>query len=143
MSFYVNEISCGQLTFVGYTLIRSAFYQVNSLSYSLLSTCLYFQQLALWPLPVFTYWVKIYFQEHYSDPSNKLTLDRAIHLDECLSRVTNDQSLSQILKRIFSKDYYKQLVLTEIGGIPYSYRRGKVDSLTKEVESKLRSSEPL
>lgn len=71
------------------------------------------------------------------------SLDRAVHLDECLSRVTNDQSLSQILKRIFSKDYYKQLVLTEIGGIPYSYRRGKVDSLTKEVESKLRSSEPL
>jgi len=109
---------CGQLTLIGYSIIRGGeFYQPP----------------ALMPLVYFSFRMKRYFSEQYAEPSRKLTLERAIELDEN-SSVRKGDSPPQV---VFNCDYYKQPILTESSDEPLPYRSNRDDQMTVEARLKL------
>lgn len=119
---------CGQCTFMGYSLIRGGYYQ----------------PLAIVPLIFFSLWTMTYFHENYAQPSDRLTLERAMELDkkvEIVENATTRQKRKEmncpIPKDTFSKDHYKQPVLTEKHGYPLFYRMGKEDELTLKARERL------
>merc|ERR1712194_32801 len=94
-----------QLTFIGYSLIRKAVFQIILLA----------------PLPFVTVYFGLLVQQRYFDPSKKLSLERAINID-------SHQSLE------FSDEVYQQPVLTKIASVPMcSQTSGVNDSILKDV----------
>merc|ERR1711957_277937 len=94
-----------QLTFIGYSLIRKAVFQIILLA----------------PLPFVTVYFGLLVQQRYFDPSKKLSLERAINID-------THQSLE------FSDEVYQQPVLTKKASVPMcSQTSGVNDSILKDV----------
>ena len=97
------------------------------------------------PLIAFTFWTTIYFRQHYVDPSNSLTLELALELDEKIkervaargSEISSDGK-SVIPQDTFDPNYYKQPVITEPDGEPLFYRIDRQDYMTKEVRKQLK-----
>jgi len=121
-------LMCGQLTFMGYSIIRGGHYQ----------------PLALAPLVYFSFWTMNYFKVHYAEPSNRLTLERAMELDGLVAKVELASSPRRrktasilIPQDSFSSDHYKQAVLTEKHSEPLFYREDREDELTVEAREKL------
>ena len=136
---------CGQLTLLGYFLVRGCRYQT----------------IVLIPLPVFTIYGMRYFRMHYADPSKMLSLERAREYDR-MSEYDDDQqggsgSSSGLMgspslpgsprnglesrKVNFDKNSYRQPVLTERVIEPLPYRRGRDDEMTvqaRELLSRIR-----
>ncbi len=140
---------CGQLTFIGYSIIRGGHYQVSFKTCNL-SLILHaqitktVQPLALVPLVFFSLWTMNYFRTNFAEPSKRLTLERAMELDEHTTRVERTASpLRRRRKGIaipqdsFSREHYKQPVLTEKHNVPRFYRVGETDALTVEAREKL------
>jgi len=101
-----------QMTFIGYSLIRKAMFQIILLA----------------PLPFMTVFFTTVVQHRYFDPSKKLSLERAIKIDTHL-----DQSLE------FSDEVYQQPVLTEKASAPLcSQIDGVDDSNVTDVIENLR-----
>lgn len=92
-----------QMTFIGYSIIRKAVYQIILLA----------------PLPFITVFFTILVQQRYFDPSKKLSLERAIKID-----TLSDQSLE------FSDEVYQQPVLTEKEHVPMC---SQTDEVVKDV----------
>jgi len=125
---------CGQVTLIGYCSIRGGFYQ----------------PLFLAPLVYISFWMKRYFDTRYADPSKKLTLERAIELDEKIgtflasSKGVRPKSPGKKKNGMppqiaFTSDYYRQPVLTEPPGEPLPYRSGRDDEMT--IESRVHLSQ--
>jgi len=123
---------CGQITFIGYTYIRGGFYQ----------------PLFLAPLVYISFWMMRYFDTRYGEPSKKLTLERAIELDEKIGTfsvskrgvrpASPGKRKNAIPPQIaFTSDYYRQPVLTEPPGEPLPYRSGRDDPMTIEARVQL------
>jgi hypothetical protein len=117
---------CGQVTFLGYTIIRGCYYQ----------------PVALLPLPLITIWVMRFFEQTYAIPSKRLSLERAREYD----RFTNDTSReegelsergAEERRKIFDRDSYRQPVLTEVVTKPWMYRRGIPDPETMQVHEQM------
>jgi len=102
---------CGQITLIGYSILRVGFYQPA----------------AMLPLPFYTLGMINFFKVMYEEPSSYLSLERAIDLDgQPTSRETPRQ------------DVYRQPVLTEAATRPYKYRRsGDDESVMSEGMSVL------
>lgn len=130
---------CGQLTLIGYFLIRGC----------------RLQALFLLPLPVVTVFGMRYFRQHYADPSLLLSMERAREYDRVAEFYDYDEpSLDdraglvltpsspnglESRRRNFDKDCFRQPVLTEGVIKPLPYRRGRPDELTvkaKEILSR-------
>jgi hypothetical protein len=160
---------CGQLTFMGYTIVRGGhFEQVSEpeshafpwfsfnlslfLTLSIFDRCMISHQaLSLLPLIASTLWTMQYFQTHFTDPSKRLTLELAKELDtkieeldssrrHPLSEPFGEKETNVIPQDSFDRNYYKQPVLTEPHGEPMYYRIERQDSLTKTTRDKLRGS---
>lgn len=151
-----------QITFLGYVVIRGNHHEVsfgaaradlNKTCRTILSHLLSFQPIFLVPLPFITVWVMRYFRRHYAEPSNRLSLERAIQRDllsdlktSIRQRTRNYAGLAMEDTRIkFDKNHYKQPILTEKAMEPIVYRRDREDPTTKgkqRVVSRLRSSDP-
>eukprot|EP00557_Chaetoceros_sp_GSL56_P003961 CAMPEP_0176502360 /NCGR_PEP_ID=MMETSP0200_2-20121128/14707_1 /TAXON_ID=947934 /ORGANISM="Chaetoceros sp., Strain GSL56" /LENGTH=1124 /DNA_ID=CAMNT_0017901417 /DNA_START=137 /DNA_END=3511 /DNA_ORIENTATION=+ len=119
---------CGQLTFMGYSIIRGGHYQ----------------PLALVPLVYFSVWTMSYFQTTYAEPSKRLTLERAKELDDYFARIERSSSPAEqrnIPKNRFAADHYKQPVLTEKRSLPLFYRSGQEDPLTVHIRNELNSGD--
>ena len=117
---------CGQLTFLGYTIIRGCYYQ----------------PIVLVPLPVITIWVMRFFEQTYAIPSMKLSLERARDYDiftNEISQEEGDPSQRGISERrkTFNRNSYRQPVLTEMVKKPWMYRRGSIDQETALVHQQL------
>jgi len=123
---------CGQITFIGYTVMREAFYE----------------PIFLFPLPLSSIWVMWYFRKHYANPGKSLSLERAMELDHiCDSKMTATsipkspkearKNLLRKSKSSFSADAYRQPVLAEKALEPLSYRRGQADPLTEDAKNHL------
>ena len=117
---------CGQLTFLGYTIIRGCYYQ----------------PIVLLPLPMITIWVMRFFERTYAIPSMKLSLERARDYDNFtnhISRETGEHSERGVAERlkIFDRNSYRQPVLTEMVKKPWMYRRGLADPETVAVQAQL------
>merc|ERR1712038_1169013 len=85
-----------------------------------------------------------YFKVHFANPSTRLTLERAKDIDELIRSYAQNASsprLLQIPQASFSKDHYKQPILTEKYGTPFFYRLEREDVLTKEARRRLRSGD--
>jgi hypothetical protein len=93
----VISLILGQLTFIGYCLIRRG----------------KIQPILLIPLPLFTIRVMRYFRRHYGDPGRFLSLEMARKIDKH-PPVQNSE---------FNKDAYRQPVLAEGVAAPMAYRR--------------------
>ena len=90
-----------QLTFIGYTLIRKGVFQVKLLHLSLLYVStnevsshyvisLFLRQIILLaPLPFLTAYFTYYIDNRYVRPSKKLSLERAVKIDNLLEVLTN------------------------------------------------------
>ena len=91
---------CGQMTFLGYVILRQGVYQ----------------PLLLFPLPFVTTSVMRKFEKLYINPSTHLSLQRAQQLD-CDER-------EMILRKDFSKDTFRQpaLATEAVCPLPYRYR---------------------
>lgn len=87
---------CGQLTLIGYSIMRAGFYQA----------------LMMFPLPIITMKMMDVFKKLYVTPGMCLSVERAVELD----RQTNVQST-------FSPDVYRQPVLTEKFAEPQNRRQ--------------------
>jgi len=89
---------CGQLTLIGYMILREAYYQ----------------PFVLLPLPVFTTLVMRSFAQEYDNPSAQLSLERAKDLDH-----------NSMVRLQFTENLYRQPVLTEgkIEPSPYRIRK--------------------
>jgi len=88
-----------------------------------------------------------YFRVHYAEPSNRLTLERAMELDKQVAAVEasnsprrRKKSFMMIPKDSFDGDHYKQPVLTEKHSQPLFYRADREDELTLEARDKLGES---
>ena len=122
---------CGQLTLLGYFIIRGCRYQT----------------LLLIPLPLFTVYGMRYFKHHYADPSKLLSMERAREYDrvaECEDEVPASPGLMgsprngiESRRRNFDKNSYRQPVLTETVIEPLPYRRGKIDEMTMQARELL------
>lgn len=77
---------CGQLTFIGYSMLREGFYQA----------------LMTFPLPVITIKMMDVFKNLYEVPSRNISVERAVELD-----------MQRNAAAAFSPDVYRQPVLTE------------------------------
>jgi hypothetical protein len=77
---------CGQLTFIGYSILREGFYQA----------------LMTFPLPVITIKMMNVFKNLYEVPGRSISVERAVELDILRNAAT-----------AFSPDVYRQPVLTE------------------------------
>lgn len=85
-----------------------------------------------------------YFQTHYAEPSNRLTLERAKELDDFFGKIESSSSATEqrkIPKNRFTSDHYKQPVLTEKRSMPLFYRSGQEDTLTQQVRDELSSGD--
>lgn len=124
---------CGQLTFIGYSMIRQG----------------HWQPLFLSPLPFITVYMMQYFRKNYAEPSEQLSLERAVELDYDFDFMASFSQGSgthgagtQNVGTTFREDAYRQPVLTEEAGIPLPYRRGEEgDELTEQAIRELRSKE--
>ena len=94
---------CGQLTFLGYCVIRRG----------------KIQPILLVPLPFITYFTMMHFRRHYGDPGKSLSLERARQID---LNPPSDTSK-------FDRDAYRQPVLAEGVVEPMPYRRGYAPSM--------------
>jgi hypothetical protein len=86
---------CGQVTLIGYTVLRGGIYQ----------------PLLLIPLPFVTYIMMQTFERRHVEPSFQLSLERAQELDQ-----------DSMVKIRFTEDFYRQPVLTEepkLDPLPY------------------------
>lgn len=125
---------CGQVTLIGYTILRASFYQVRSRSEVLI--CLYLRSsisqiisfgslpnkpLALLPLPFITYMMMQSFHRIYQEPSEQLSFERATQLDQ-----------KSMVKIRFDEDLYRQPVMAE----------GKVDPLPYRITSHYTTATP-
>jgi hypothetical protein len=118
---------CGQLTFMGYSTIRGGHYQ----------------PICILPLVYFTVQMMYHFRVHYAEPSKRLTLERAMQLDEefrTISSKGHRKNKKGPPQDNFSKDHYKQPVLTEKFGEPMFYRHGIEDELTLEARATLQKA---
>ena len=126
---------CGQLTLIGYFLIRGCKYQT----------------LILFPLPVCTVIGMQTFKKHYADPSKVLSLERAREYDR-VADAEDDPNTTRPAggmgldsprngfdsrRRNFDKNCFRQPVLTERVVEPLPYRRGKDDEMTKQARELL------
>ena len=98
------------------------------------STIPYGKPLALVPLIYFCLWSMNYLKTNFSEPSKRLALERAISLDEYTQVMESLPSLE------FSKEHYKQPVLTEPSGEPFFYRSDCDDAETLDVQAKVRGN---
>jgi hypothetical protein len=117
---------CGQLTFLGYTVIRGCYYQ----------------PVALLPLPIITFWVMRFFEQTYAIPSMKLSLERARDYDLFMNEMSTEPGPMAARgaaerRKLFQKNAYRQPVLTELVKKPWMYRRGSVDPETESVRKQL------
>lgn len=87
---------CGQITLVGYTVLRQGFYQ----------------PMLLLPLPLYTWSMMAYFKRIFEDPAGNLSLERAIELDK-------------LDTLIFDATVYRQPILIEGDLGPISHNRGE------------------
>jgi len=85
-----------------------------------------------------------YFRVNYAEPSNRLTLERAMELDKQVAAVEESTSPDRrqetsivIPNDSFTGDHYKQPVLTEKHSEPLFYRADREDELTLEARDKL------
>jgi len=85
---------CGQITSLGYTIIREGFYQA----------------IVLLPLPFITFIMMQSFQRCYVGPGSQLSLEKAVELDK-----------DSMVKIHFREDFFKQPILAEgiIEPMPY------------------------
>jgi len=86
----------GQVTLIGYTLVREGFYQF----------------VALLPLPFLTFLMMKSFQWRYEEPGAQLSLEKAIKLDR-----------DSIVSVHFQEDMFEQPVLREGNASPQPFRR--------------------
>ena len=70
---------CGQITLVGYTVLRQGFYQPT----------------LLLPLPIYTLGMMSYFKRVFEDPAGNLSLERAVALDKVETLVYDDTAYLQ------------------------------------------------
>jgi len=98
---------CGQLTLIGYTILREAYYQ----------------PLALFPLPAITAIMMRSFTQHYEVPSTQLSLEMAKDLDD-----------NSMVKLQFTEDHYRQPVMAEKRAEPLPYRAER-NGVADEVKS--------
>jgi hypothetical protein len=123
-------LMCGQLTLIGYTTIRQSYYE----------------PIWLLPLPVFTVWVMTYFRKHYADASITLSMERAMECDRIsdlkasmAAGVPHEKGLANRERaRVFDREAYRQPVLGVHAMEPMPYRRGTLDTMTKDSCSLLR-----
>ena len=111
-----------QLTFIGYSLIRKAVFQVRTISFAhtpysfrlhthlivaplIIPHC---QIILLAPLPFMTAFFHHFMHHRYVEPSTKLSLERAVKIDA-------QSNLSDVQ---FSFEAYKQPILSEKASIP-------------------------
>mmetsp|Transcript_4433 Transcript_4433/g.6777 ORF Transcript_4433/g.6777 Transcript_4433/m.6777 type:complete len:133 (-) Transcript_4433:172-570(-) len=94
------------------------------------------QPMAMLPLIYFTFWTMRYFRRNYTKPHNRLTMERAMELDEEV-KISNNQG-REVPPKSFSCEHYKQPVLTEASRHPFFYRMGQEDPMTAEARRKLR-----
>jgi len=87
---------CGQVTLIGYSILREGFYQ----------------PLVLFPLPIISILMMRVFQRLYTDPGKYLSLERAMQLDK---HATDELT--------FGEDTYRQPVLAEKAVEPQAYRK--------------------
>eukprot|EP00566_Odontella_aurita_P003015 CAMPEP_0113599678 /NCGR_PEP_ID=MMETSP0015_2-20120614/42281_1 /TAXON_ID=2838 /ORGANISM="Odontella" /LENGTH=1029 /DNA_ID=CAMNT_0000507843 /DNA_START=376 /DNA_END=3466 /DNA_ORIENTATION=+ /assembly_acc=CAM_ASM_000160 len=122
---------CGQLTFIGYSLIRQG----------------HWQPIFLAPLPFITVYMMGYFKENYTEPSQQLSLERAVDLDYHSDQMASPEGSvtlgagAQNIGMAFHRYAYRQPVLAEGVGMPMPYRRGEEDDLTEKLIRDLRRSE--
>ena len=126
---------CGQLTFMGYSIVRGGHVT---------------QVLTIVPLIMYTLWAMKYFETNFVEPSRRLTLELARELDEQMEEIAKSRPPSQphsmlggghesvLPQDTFDKRFYKQPVMTESYGEPMFYRFGKQDPMTKEIRKKLK-----
>lgn len=120
----------GQLTFIGYLITRGFF----------------FQPIFLLPLPLISVWGLRFFNHHYAEPSKRLSLERAREYDKVTemlgARVAGTESRSdfgiEARRTQFTKDSYRQPVLTQKAMEPKAYRKGQRDPLTEESRTQLK-----
>jgi Calcium-dependent channel, 7TM region, putative phosphate len=129
---------CGQLTLLGYFLVRGCRYQT----------------ILLIPLPVFTVYGMQYFRNHYADPSKLLSMERAREYDR-ISELDDEGASGSVSSGLlgspgspknglesrkvnFDKNSYRQPVLTERVIEPLPYRRGRDDEMTVQTRELLR-----
>lgn len=104
------------------------------------------QPIVILPLPFITLSVMKYFKNHYADPSNRLTMERAIECDRVSDmHASKSDSLNHVASpgatvrgRRFNKDAYRQPILAERATEPLPYRRGTMDPPTTEAIDQLR-----
>lgn len=125
---------CGQLTLLGYTIIRGCSYQ----------------PFMLIPLPIMTVWAMRYFDATYANPSTRLSLERAREYDRLSSLAAMQGSEEsgglgmgadpgvEKRRQEFDINSYRQPVLTEVAAEPWTYRRGQDDPETIQVRDHLR-----
>jgi hypothetical protein len=116
---------CGQLTLIGYLITRG----------------FYSQLFFLLPLPLATMWGMRYFEQYYVEPSKRLSLERAREYDRVTEIRGEESECDHGVKarRVqFTKDSFRQPVLTRKAMVPRSYRRGQVDPLTEECRTRLK-----
>ena len=129
---------CGQLTFMGYSIVRGGHVA---------------QVLSIVPLIVYTLWAMKYFETNFVEPSRRLTLELARELDEKMEELARSRPPPQqhpifgtlleqniLPQDTFDKRFYKQPVMTEPYGEPMFYRFGKQDPMTKDTRKKLKQS---
>jgi len=139
---------CGQLTFMGYSIVRGGHFS---------------QVVAVIPLITLTIYIERYFETHFANPSKSLTLELSKEIDAKITdraaarRRQKNQTNSvksqnnsvaessffadsiEIPQDSFAKNYYKQPILTESFGEPLFYRIEKQDSMTIQVKEKLKN----
>ena len=76
-----------------------------------------------------------YLNQNFSEPSKRLALERAIALDECTRKMKSPPYLD------FSREHYKQPVLTELRGEPFFYRSHIEDAETLDILAKVRGND--
>jgi len=96
---------CGQLTLLGYTVLRRGFYQ----------------PMVLLPLPFYTLSMMNSFKKLYEEPGRYLSLERAIHLDQKSAKEAQ-----------FDRNVYRQPSMREGDLEPQPYRRKKGSSHVSE-----------
>lgn len=90
--------------------------------------------LALVPLIYFSLWSMNYLNTNFSEPSKRLALERAIALDDYTRLMESPPSAE------FSREHYKQPVLTELSGEPFFYRSDYDDTETLDIQAKVRGN---
>jgi len=121
---------CGQLTLLGYVIIRHCYYE----------------PLWLLPLPFITISTMRYFKQHYAIPSTRLSMERAMERDmvadaraAIAKKVQRTSGLGmEVMREKFDTNAYRQPVMTAASIFPMPYRRGVDDPVTEKALSHLR-----